>query len=82
MILLAIVGLAVPMILVSSFSGCSTRNLIIGLNPYELLTKIDAVDHTNFFVATYNSFIGAGLDAVAQEATTQAQNNGLSTTKR
>jgi len=54
-------------------SGCGTME--VGMNPYELLVKIDAVDHTRFFYEAYDAFIGAGLDTVAAQAEEQLNNS-------
>ncbi len=75
----AILTLIVP-ILFAALVGCGAPD--IGMNPYLLLTKIDDVDHTNFFIATYDSMIGAGLTSLTQEeieAISEESNSSSST---
>jgi hypothetical protein len=66
-----LLAIVMPVLFLSLFTGCAAPAT---MNPYAFLDRVDSVDHTPFFIATYDAFQAAGLDVfISSDQTTQVQ---------
>ncbi len=69
-------GLLAFLLGLPTLAGCG-NSLSAGINPYVFLTRVDSVDHTQFFIDAYQVFqvagVSLGIGAEQQQALQQQQ---------